>query len=104
MVRERATPNDTKPLTGLLGLNLWTGSGGETQDIEYKHVMKHKFAVPSHLMYYTDRKLRERCKPLYTRKGILVNNVNINKSLLAWWFKSLSGVNWSKNTDILPPY
>ena len=50
MVRE-LTPDDpdTKPLFdivgGLPGLNLWTGSGGETQDLDYKHDMKRECSL-----------------------------------------------------------
>ena len=34
-----------KHLGDLPGLNLWTGSGGETQDLDYKHNMKREFLV-----------------------------------------------------------
>ena len=50
MVRE-LTADDalSKPLFSLVGalpgLNLWTGSGGETQDLDYKYDTKRKFLL-----------------------------------------------------------
>jgi hypothetical protein len=50
MVRE-LTPDDarTKQLFHLVGglpnMNLWTDSGGETHDLDYKHDMKRMFAI-----------------------------------------------------------
>ncbi|KAF8240591.1 hypothetical protein L208DRAFT_1420331 [Tricholoma matsutake] len=56
----------------LPGLNLWTGSGGETQDLDYKHDFK---CI---------------CKCLCARQGILIDSVVINKSLLAMWLERLT--------------
>lgn len=56
MVRE-LTPNnpELKPLFdlvgGLPGLNLWTGSRGETQDLDYKHDMKRKLPIALYINY-----------------------------------------------------
>ena len=38
------------------------------------------------------------CKLLCTREGILVDNVIVNKSLLAVWFERLTDVDWSENS------
>ncbi|KAF8867766.1 hypothetical protein CPB84DRAFT_1698363, partial [Gymnopilus junonius] len=64
----------------LPGCNLWTGSGGETQDLDFKHDMKRI------------------CKCICTREGLLVDNVVVNKSLLAVWLERLTDVDWSENT------
>ncbi|KIJ93964.1 hypothetical protein K443DRAFT_134901 [Laccaria amethystina LaAM-08-1] len=56
----------------LPGLNLWTGSGGETQDLDYKHNFKRI------------------CKCLCAREGILIDGVVINKGLLALWLERLT--------------
>jgi hypothetical protein len=38
------------------------------------------------------------CKSICTREGLLVNNVVINKSLLAVWLEHLTDIDWSENT------
>ena len=73
-------PNDAlyKYLGNIQGMNLWTGSKGETQDLDYKHNFKHL------------------CKLLCTQEDILINNVIINNCLLALWFEKLVDVDWSE--------
>ncbi|KAF9530963.1 hypothetical protein CPB83DRAFT_874875 [Crepidotus variabilis] len=66
-------------LQNLNGLNLWVGSGGEVQDLDYKHTFKRI------------------CKLLCAREGILVNQVVVNKGLLALWLERLTDVDWSEN-------
>lgn len=70
------TPGDPlfHHLGNLPGMNLWTGSGGETQDLDYKHDFK---CI---------------CKLLCAHEGILIGDVVINKSLLALWFEHLVDV------------
>ncbi|KAF9522601.1 hypothetical protein CPB83DRAFT_733454, partial [Crepidotus variabilis] len=81
MVRE-LLPTDPlfSQLVGLVGLNLWVGSGGETQDLDFKHNFKRI------------------CKCLCAREGILINNVVITKSVLASWFARLTDTDWSEDT------
>ncbi|KAF8150236.1 hypothetical protein B0H34DRAFT_811419 [Crassisporium funariophilum] len=81
MVRE-LTPADPvfKHLGNLPGLNLWTGSGGKTQDLDYKHDMKRL------------------CKLFCTREGLLIDSVVLNKGVLAAWLERLTDVDWSENT------
>lgn len=46
MVRELKPPDPLFQFLGHLpGLNLWTGSNGETQDLDYKHDFKRKFSI-----------------------------------------------------------
>ncbi|KAF6750165.1 hypothetical protein DFP72DRAFT_818060, partial [Ephemerocybe angulata] len=81
MVRE-ITPHDAlfQHVGFLPGINLWTGSNFETQDLDWKHDMKRI------------------CKLLCTREGILVNNVTINKTVLAMWLERLTDVDWSEDS------
>ncbi|KAF8055318.1 hypothetical protein FPV67DRAFT_1789064 [Lyophyllum atratum] len=81
MYRE-LTPADPlfEHLGNLPGLNLWTGSGGETQDLDYKHDMKRL------------------CKLFCTRDGLLIDSVVLNKGVLAAWLERLTDVDWSENT------
>ncbi|KAK7020918.1 hypothetical protein R3P38DRAFT_2534880, partial [Favolaschia claudopus] len=60
-------------LAGLDGLNLFTGEGGITIDMDLKHLLKRD------------------CKSVCSKEGILVNGVVINKNLLAQWLEKLSG-------------
>jgi len=84
-------------LGNLPGLNLWTGSGGETQDLDYKHNMKRKsFFVIFNKLYH--RNLVGLCKLFCTREGLLVNSVTLNKSVFAAWLERLTDVDWSENT------
>ncbi|KAJ7890063.1 hypothetical protein B0H14DRAFT_3429122 [Mycena olivaceomarginata] len=69
-----------KFLSELLGLNLYTGDGGLTMDFNYKHLFKRL------------------CTLLYSKEGILVNTVVINKALLAQWLERLSGHDWSNES------
>ncbi|KAJ7121698.1 hypothetical protein C8R44DRAFT_877079 [Mycena epipterygia] len=64
-------------LSGLAGLNLYTGENALTMDFDYKHLFKCL------------------CKLLCSKEGILVNNVIINKSLIAQWLERLAEHDWS---------
>ncbi|KAJ7236387.1 hypothetical protein C8J57DRAFT_1569718 [Mycena rebaudengoi] len=66
-----------KFLCELSGLNLYTGDGGLTMDFDFKHLFKRL------------------CTLLCSKEGILVNDVVINKTLLAQWLERLSGYDWS---------
>ncbi|TCD63415.1 hypothetical protein EIP91_005414 [Steccherinum ochraceum] len=74
-------PNDLlyKQLCELLGFNLWTGSGGETHDIDYKHTFKRI------------------CTLLCTREGIVIDGVVIRKDTLAIWLQRLTDIDWSED-------
>ncbi|KAF5313760.1 hypothetical protein D9619_013711 [Psilocybe cf. subviscida] len=80
MVRQMQ-PSDAlfSRLGHLPGLNLWTGSNGETQDLDYKHNFKRI------------------CKLLCTREGIAINDSIINKQILSTWLERLTDVDWSEN-------
>ncbi|KAK7026943.1 hypothetical protein R3P38DRAFT_3524460 [Favolaschia claudopus] len=66
-----------KFLSDLVGLNLYTGEGGLTMDFDYKYLFKRL------------------CTLLCSKEGILVNDVVVNKALLAQWLERLSGHDWS---------
>ncbi|KAJ7027424.1 hypothetical protein C8F04DRAFT_1189552 [Mycena alexandri] len=68
-------------LKDLVGLNLFTGDDGLTQLYDPKHMDKHLF----HL------------SPRYglTETGILINDVVINKTLIAGWLERMTGHDWS---------
>ncbi|KAH6916952.1 hypothetical protein BKA70DRAFT_1089861 [Coprinopsis sp. MPI-PUGE-AT-0042] len=69
-----------KHVGDLIGLNLWTGPDGETQDFDYRHIFKRL------------------CKLLCSTKGMLVAGVIINKNILATWLERLTHVDWSETT------
>ncbi|KAJ7120362.1 hypothetical protein C8R44DRAFT_877798 [Mycena epipterygia] len=64
-------------LSDLAGLNLYTGEDGLTMDFDYKHLFKRL------------------CTLLCSKRGMLVNGVVINKTLLAQWLEKLTGCDWS---------
>ncbi|KAH6871112.1 hypothetical protein BKA70DRAFT_1242012 [Coprinopsis sp. MPI-PUGE-AT-0042] len=74
-----------KHLTTLNGLNLFTGPNGMVQDLDFKHIFKHKFFLH----------IQGVCKLLCLPKGILINNVTANKALIALWLERLTHVDWS---------
>ncbi|KAJ7088428.1 hypothetical protein B0H15DRAFT_982116, partial [Mycena belliarum] len=78
-MHKRLGPDDPiyKFLSDLPGLNLYTGEGGLTMDFDYKHLFKRL------------------CTLLCSLAGILVNNVVINKTLIAQWLEKLSDHDWS---------
>jgi hypothetical protein len=80
----------------LPGLNLWTGSGGETQDLDYKHNFKRELFIISLSSQFSDFSPGI-CKCLCAREGILIDGVVINKGLLALWLERLTDVDWSDN-------
>lgn len=71
-------------------MNLATRSGGETQDLDYKHDFKRKSLVTFRFWYRFDCVNVGLCKLLCTREGILINNV-------ALWLERLTDVDWSEN-------
>ncbi|KAJ6453050.1 hypothetical protein DFH09DRAFT_1392736, partial [Mycena vulgaris] len=64
-------------LKDLTGLNLFTGDDGLTQCYDPKHMDKRW------------------CKLLCSKEGILINDVVINKSLIAGWLERMTGHDWS---------
>ncbi|RXW22092.1 hypothetical protein EST38_g3755 [Candolleomyces aberdarensis] len=79
MVREIQPADSIYQHAGfLIGMNLWTGSNFETQDLDWKHCLKRL------------------CKLLCTWEGILVNGTYVNKTLLATWLEHSTDVDWSE--------
>ncbi|THH31260.1 hypothetical protein EUX98_g2906 [Antrodiella citrinella] len=74
-------------LHDLPGFNLYTGTDGQTQDLDYKHTFKRV------------------CTLLCTREGMVINGVVVHKDLLALWLERLSDIDWSENSlyDLLNP-
>jgi len=98
MVRELTPDQPLFRHVGMLpGLNLWTGSGGETQDLDYKHNFKRELFIISFSSQFSDFSPGI-CKCLCAREGILIDGVVINKGLLALWLERLTDVDWSENS------
>jgi hypothetical protein len=98
-MHKKLGPDDPiyKFLSELLGLNLYTGDGGLTMDFNYKHLFKRvQPSVPPCLP--ASDILSGLCTLLYSKEGILVNTVVINKALLAQWLERLSGHDWSNES------